>query len=213
MKHPSHPLYHKVCSLMDFFSLNQVVTDYTHTSPCGNTSLIDLALTSSPAQTVTCDSIPPLANSDHNGLDLNVSLKSNIQHARTNRRTVWRYAHADFSKANRLISEMDWDSLYCADIDQHCMQWQNMFSSIMEQCIPKKVLPPKRRNRPWLNKSIIQSIRRRNAAHKRAKNSNCPTLTARYRHIRNKVSSKLRQAKRRYFSSINPSNPSNFGSL
>ena len=88
MKNPSHPLYHKVCSLMDFFSLNQVVTDYTHTSPCGNTSLIDLALTSSPAQTVTCDSIPPLANSDHNGLNLNVSLKSNLQYARTNRRTV-----------------------------------------------------------------------------------------------------------------------------
>ena len=105
---------------------------------------------------------------------------------------------------------MDWDSLYCADIDQHCMQWQNMFLSIMEQCIPKKVLPPKRRNRPWLNKSIIQSIRRRNAAHKRAKNSNCPTLTARYRRIRNKVSSKLRKAKQQYFSNINPSNLKQF---
>ena len=78
MKNSSHPLYHKVCSLIEFFSLTQVVTDYTHISPCGNTSLIDLALTSSPAQTVTCTSIPPLANSDHNGLNLNISLKSNI---------------------------------------------------------------------------------------------------------------------------------------
>ncbi len=90
------------------------------------------------------------------------------------------------------------------------MQWQNMFLSIMEQCIPKKILPPKRRNRPWLNKSIIQSIRRKNAAYKRAKASNCPILTARYRHIRNKVSSKLRQAKIQYFSNINPSHAKQF---
>jgi len=42
MSDASHPLYHRVCNLMDSFSLSQVVTGHTHTSPTGRDSLIDL---------------------------------------------------------------------------------------------------------------------------------------------------------------------------
>ena len=137
MNNPDHPLYSKVCNIMEVFSLTQVVSECTHSSQSGNSSLIHLALVSSPPQSVTCTTIPPLANPDHNGLKLTAGHKTIAQHLRTKRRTVWQYAHANFSKANRLISQTDWDSLYCEDIDQHCIQWQNMYMSVMEQCIPK----------------------------------------------------------------------------
>ena len=78
------------------------------------------------------------------------------------------------------------------------------------QCIPKKVLPPKRRNRPWLNKSISQSIRRKNATFKRAKNTNSPRLWMHYKCIRNRVSSQLCLAKKKFFNSLNLSNPKSF---
>jgi len=118
MNNPDHPLYSKVCNIMEVFSLTQVVSECTHSSQSGNSSLIDLALVPSPPQSVTCTTIPPLANSDHNGLKLTASHKTIAQHLHTKRRTVWQYAHADFSKANRMISQTDWDSLYCEDIDQ-----------------------------------------------------------------------------------------------
>jgi len=79
-----------------FFSLTQVVTKWTHSSQSGNSSLIDLALVSSPPQSVTCTTIPPLANSDLNGLKLTASHKTIAQHLHTKRQTVWQYAHADF---------------------------------------------------------------------------------------------------------------------
>ena len=118
---------------MDLFNLTQVVTDCTHTSPNGNSSLIDFVLILSPLQSVSCTTIPPLANCDHDGLRLKISHKGSTQCSNTKKRTIWQYAHADFSKANHLISQTDWDSLYCEDIDQHSTQWQDMYMSIMEQ--------------------------------------------------------------------------------
>ena len=160
MNNSSHPLYHKVCSLSDYFNLSQVVTDFTHMSPSGSTSLIDLVFTSSVSQVLSCTTIPPLDNlnakSYHNGLHLTVSWKSPCLQQRSPRgRSVWHYAHADFTKAAQLISETDWDDLFSEDIDLYCTRWQHAYLSIMERCIPRKVLPPRRRNLPWLNKSLV----------------------------------------------------------
>jgi len=97
--------------------------------------------------------------------------------------------HADFSKACHLISDTDWNSIISDNVDHSWMQWQEKVLAIMEECIPRKVLPP-RRNLPWLNKGIIQSICRR---FKRAKNS--PKDRGRYKQARSRVISQLRDAK------------------
>jgi len=104
--------------------------------------------------------------------------------------------HADFEKACEMISETDWDALASEDIDQYCSMWQNAFLSIMNECIPKRVLPPRRRNLPWLNKGLVQSIRRRNCYFKKAKRSKSSLHWSQYKHARNRVTSQLRQAKR-----------------
>ena len=131
MNNSIHPLFHKVCNIT---GLSQVVTGHTHVSPNGNTTLIDLVLTSSPSQVLDCSVIPPLATSDHNGLHLNISWKAPLpqQQSHVRRRTVWRYAHADFGKASAMINDTDWDALISEDIDQYCSDWQNTFMSIMD---------------------------------------------------------------------------------
>ena len=79
MANQSHLLYHKVCSLLDYFRFLQIVTDYTHTTPNGSNSRIDLVLTMymSPSQVFRCATIPPLDNptakSYHLGLCLNIA--------------------------------------------------------------------------------------------------------------------------------------------
>ena len=112
LSNPSHPLYPKFCTLADCFSLSQVVTDDTHVSSNGHTSLIDLVLTSSPSQILNCSTIPPLSNSDHRGIHLTISCRPHCPHQPSqHKRTVWRYMHADFEKASEMISETDWDAL------------------------------------------------------------------------------------------------------
>ena len=85
-----------------------------------------------------------------------------------------------------------------------------MFLSIMEQCIPKKVLPSKRRNLPWLNKHLIQSMRRRNCLFRNMKRSNNLIYKKQYKWVRNNVTYQLRQAKKKYFQNLNPSNAKHF---
>jgi len=91
-------------SEMSLYGLSQVVSDVTHTNHNGVSSIIDLVLLSSPSQLMKCCTIPPLANSDHNGIV--TTLKWNPVTAPTqHQRTIWRYAYADWDKTKELISQ------------------------------------------------------------------------------------------------------------
>ena len=81
---------------------------------------------------------------------------------------------------------------------------------IMEECIPRKILPPRRRNLPWLSKGTVQSMRRRNNLFKRAKRSGNHQDYVKYCQARNKVVSQLRSAKAAYFRKLNSANPKQF---
>jgi len=81
----------------------------------GTVSTIDLVLMTMPSQLIKCGSIPPLFNSDHNGLEIAVKWRSEVC---TNqpRRMIWRYAHANWSKANNLIRASNWESFMTDDV-------------------------------------------------------------------------------------------------
>ena len=150
---------------MEPFGLTQLVSGYTHVSPTGHTSLIDLAIVSSPSYIEHCTVIPPLVNSDHIRIHVCLSLRLptlQMRSAQPSSRSVWRYSHANFTLAEQLICATDWGDLIDDDIDTSWDNWQSKFLDIMKRCIPKKVLPPKHRNLPWLSKGIVQAVRRRN---------------------------------------------------
>ncbi len=205
-------MYPKLCSISQLLGLSQVATGYTHVSPSGHTSLIDLVLVSSPHHVRDCSVIPPLANSDHLGLHIELDLKTSAQprSTRSHARAIWRYSHADFTLAQQRIRDTKWDELFTDDIDSSWLSWQSKFLEIMEECIPRKVLPPRRRNLPWLNKGAVQSMRRRNTLFKRAKQSGNHQDYVKYCRARNTVVSQLRNAKAAYFHKINPANPKQF---
>ena len=80
----------------------------------------------------------------------------------------------------------------------------------MEHCIPKRVLPPRKRNFPWLNKSLVQLMRKRNDLFQKAKRSSDPISKNQYRHVRNRITCQLRLAKQKYFQNLNPSDAKRF---
>lgn len=101
----SHPLSAKLNVIMSTYNLSQMVTEYTHTHHNGTRSMIDLVFVSDPQLVRCCTIIPPIQNSDHSGLKINLSLRSTS--AATKRRVVWRYKHADWDKACGLIDSTD----------------------------------------------------------------------------------------------------------
>ena len=209
----NHPFYPRLTGISQYFVLNQVMTGHTHESPSGTCkSLIDLVFMSNPSVLESCNIIPPLANSDHLGIHLNLKWKRTGSSPSTRsspQRVIWRYKHADFDKANELLQATNWGSIITDCVDQSLRNWQTVFMSIMEETIPKAKLP-NRKNLPWLNKRIIQLIRRRNTAFKRAKFTSNTHLSSKYKKLRNKVVSLLREAKRSFFANIDPSNTKQF---
>ena len=208
---PNHYLYHHLSRILDCFSLSQVNSVPTHHSHDGHQTLIDLALLSSPEHLTSCDTIPPLGNSDHLGLHILINRQTN-QHAlmRNTRRQIWRYAHANFDLASILLSNLDLDSILdLNDVNLSWNRWKDCFMDVMNRCITTTLLP-NRTNLPWLTKSLIQLMRKRNALFRKARDSNDTELWEKYRTVRNRLVSKLREAKSLYFSHLNPSSGKDF---
>ena len=177
------------------------MTGYTHVSPSGHTSLIDLVLVSSPHYVRDCFVIPSLANSDHIRLHIKLDFKPLAQpkSSCSYTRAIWRYSHADFPLAQQRIRGTNWDEIFTDDIDSSWLSWQSKFLKIMEECIPRRVLAPRRRNLPWLNKSVAQCMCKRNTLFRRAKQSGNHQDHVKYCQARNKLVSELRSAIAAYF--------------
>lgn len=158
-----------VLSISNLYCLHQTVTGPTHVHHDGSKSTIDLVLMSEPSFSMLnrCETIPPLANSDHLGISLDLSIKP-IKTEKTQGRLIWRYAYADWTKACELTDNYNWDSILSEDIETSWKLWHHQFLKIMSESIPNRVIRT-RKNLPWLDKSIVNLMKKRNLLFKRAK--------------------------------------------
>ena len=142
--------------------MHQSVTGPTHIHHDGSKSTIDLVFMSEPSFSMLnrCETIPPLANSDHLGISIDFSIKP-IKTAKTQGRLIWRYAFADWTKACELIDNYSWDSILSEDIETSWKLWHHQFMKIMSESIPNRIIRT-RKNLPWLDKSIVNLMKRRN---------------------------------------------------
>ena len=125
------------------------------------------------------------------------------QQVRSQSRTIWRYAHADFGKACELINSTDWDALIVNhDVNLSLHNWEHRFLQTMDVCIPKGTLP-KRQNLPWLSKNVLRAMRKCNHLYKRAKKTGAVTHMKNYKTLRNKVVAMLRANKKLFFNNLN----------
>ena len=77
-----------LCNHLDNILLSQVVTEPTHIKHNGNSSLIDLVLMLAPETLSSCTTVPPLANSDHLGILIDIHCKPH--RILRKRRVIWR---------------------------------------------------------------------------------------------------------------------------
>ena len=91
-------------------------------------------------------------------------------------------------------------------------KWHDQFLNVMEQCIPRKLLP-RRKNLPWINRCLIMAIRRRNSLFKKYKVTGLESVLVEYKFVRNSVTSELHRAKQRFFNRLHHSDPKTFWKL
>ena len=201
-----HPYHATLESIMSLYCLSQHVSDPTHIHHSGSDSTIDLLFTSEDSQLHTCETVPPLANSDHYGILSVFNKKVNKRRTKNKGRRIWRYSYADWDGANEAIEQFDWTTVMTQNIDDTWENWLHQFMSIMNQFIPNCTLLSKR-NLPWLTKPLINSIKKRNLLFKRAKKS---ASFRNYKIARNKTLADIRSAKLAYSRKLNPKDPKKF---
>ena len=206
---PQSALYKYFCNCISPFSLTQVVQTATHFTNSGNSSLIDLVFLSDVSVLSCCSVIPPLANSDHNGVLLDLILPMPPQQLSTPARLLWNYAQADFNQARQLIDQTDWHSLLSESVSVSMCAWQTKFLEIMDQCIPRIILA-KKKNLPWLTKLTVQALRKKKMLFKKAKRSCNLHDVLKYKSFRNATRVMLRHAKRHYIQKLRTCNKKQF---
>ena len=176
-------------------NMSQVVVGPTHIHHNGSCSTIDLVFVSDHIKVSSCETIPPLCNSDHYGISTRIELRSSIHQSPYKGCLVWRYNYADYHLASNLIVNINWDLLFSGDyIDLSWTSWHQCFLSIMKESIPNSTLRSTQ-NLPWLNKQLVQAMCRKNKLFKQAK------ITgdfSKYKMVHNKTLQQLRSAKYSY---------------
>ena len=185
------PLLSDLKSFAASYSLSQIISNPTHFSPSGSPSTIDLAFVPSSFSS-SHTILSPVSSSDHLSILLSTSLPSSCHKAPPFRykRKVWIYKKANIDLMNTLLSEVSWTSLLSSsDIDECWSAFKSKFLDIMSLCIPTKLISPSPLP-PWLPKSLLPKIRRRQALFRHSKSS--PSLLPLYRSLQNSIYSSIK---------------------
>jgi len=74
----------------------KVVVSPTHVHHDGSTSIIDVVIVSDPSLVNSCNTIPPLSNSDHYEIVMELNMKCEKAKAKATKakgRIIWRYSY------------------------------------------------------------------------------------------------------------------------
>ena len=122
-------------NVTDQHGLSVIKTDPTRVTSSTVTT-IDLLFTTSPSATKSCETIPPVGSSDHNGILATFARNPGLSNIRVPRR-VWRYKYADFDLANDMLLELDPSVIIVdEDVNESYRNWKDEFMKVMELCIP-----------------------------------------------------------------------------
>ena len=140
----------------------QLVSQPTRVTSNGSSTLIDLVLSSSPDHVQDCNVIPPLDTSDHRGILATIKWHIPVKAKPSNSRNIWKYALADFDKANKILSQIDMTNTLdeTDDIQVAWTKFQDAFLETMEKCIPNGKIP-ERKNLPWLTKDLTKMMKKK----------------------------------------------------
>ena len=203
-----NPLISRLNTVTSSFNLTQLVSEPTKV--CDNScTLIDLIFVSTPPQVNSCHTISLLANSDHYGLQLNISTISPRRQIKIPQRVFWRYSHADFESIANLLDYADWDELLDDNVDSSWIRWKECFLSIMSQCIPQITIKSER-SLPWVTHVIKQAMHKRKALFQKAKSTGDPQDLANYKQQQNRVLNMLCESRQAFFSSLDTANAKEF---
>ena len=186
----------KIKSICEQFSLTQTIDNPTHFTE-HSSSLIDIILTNNETNMVYSGVRDPFLNQEIRfhcpvfGI-LNFTkpkFKSYTRH-------TWSYDRGDYNLLREKAADTNWNILSDPDINIHTKNITDHIISISKACIPNRLTRIKPDEPLWMNTNIKRYIRKRKRAYKQAKRTNIPSHWRKFRAIRNRVITMIRESKK-----------------
>ena len=194
---PHSPLLSKYTEILDFFGLEQLITEPTRITPTSS-SLIDHIVTNS-RDLVRASGTVVVGFSDHlitfsSRIFPKVASAPNVKKVRSMK---------DYSKEGFLseLAKVDWSSVLSSDNADYCVtEFSRLFNSAVDKVAPYREIRVRSKKNPWINPGILSLIKRRDALFSEfRKNRSDENLYKEYCRVRNMVQRDIKQAKANYF--------------
>ena len=188
----------KVTSLFEPYGLVQLIDEPTHYTESSE-SIIDLLLTRNASSLLLCGVGDAFL--DHNiryHCPIYAIFNFDKHKLLFYKRDIWQYDNGNYDLLKQYVNEFDWLSFKSDNFNIYA---ENVTSKILEFCkrtILNKTITVRPLDLPWINNEIRKIIRKRKRAHKHAKKVNTPNDWEKFRKLRNKSISALREAKKDY---------------
>ena len=193
------PSYHtkRLIQVTQAYNLHQHVDKPTRVTQSTST-LIDCVFTSNSSKVEKCEVIH-VTLSDHYMVALSwgkVKSSPFSNHAFIYKRDINKMDHTEFSNQLQSIS---WDDvLSLNDAEEAYSVWASKFKDVLDTHAPIRKKRVRHRKSPWMNKDILDSMRKRDRYKRIAKRSRLDNDWLSYKKMRNNVNSMIRKAKRSY---------------
>ena len=174
----------------------------THFSPNGDSSLLDLILTSNSDIFRSLNTFPPLGKSDHAVVHCVLAYRPSRSSPGRLRR-ISGFDKADFAQVNHLLLSADWSLITSApDMDVAWEAWKSVFFNIVSAKVPSKYIAKVRPKPAWMSSTLEQAIHAKRALFRRWKRQRTPESWRLFVTKRNEVTKALWKAEYRYIQSL-----------
>jgi len=105
---------------------------------------------------------------------------------------------------NTALFDLDFHNQSNSDINITCNNFILMFNNILDQHAPLRFASRKETrsfHKPWLTKGLLTSISKKNALYKKMLSTNNPSISAKYKFSRNKITHLKESLKQNYYRS------------
>ena len=177
--------------------LYQHVSEFTRVRGSDEPSLLDLILTRNNVDIEEIKYGPPIGKSDHCVLTFCACVDGGEDAVSTIETPRLNYHKGNYSMATHMFRNINWNEVLTGnDVESMWMTFLSYYTSIVEQCVPTYRTDRSRKLKKWMNMSVLRLVRQKEEAWKKyRKNTNSKRLYRKYQHVRNNVTTAVRNAK------------------
>ena len=198
----SSPTRRKIEALCTQFMLSQSITQPTHFTETSS-SLIDVILVSNKDHLVISGVGDPFLHQElRYHCPVFGMLKFSKPKVKAFKRHIWSYDKGNYELLRNKARDTDWDSLRDENIDTYATNISNSILTIASECIPNKSITVKPSDPPWITSGLKRQIRKRRRAYRKAKATNQSHHWAKFKRLRNEVTTLIRNCKQQHTDKI-----------